>query len=125
MILRSSLGRARGLGAARAGVSHYWLQHLAGCALVPLVLWFTYSIVHLAGADYATFKHWLARPFNATLMLLVALTTVSHAVLGIQVVIEDYVHGPFKWMGLIGNRLIGAFLAVFMTVSILKVAFGG
>jgi succinate dehydrogenase / fumarate reductase, membrane anchor subunit len=125
MILRSSLGRARGLGSAKSGVNHYWLQHLAAVGLVPLMLWFAFSIAHLAGADYATVKAWLGHPLNASLMLLAVISAVGHAVLGVQVVIEDYVHGPFKWFGLIGNRLAGAFLAAFMAVSILKVAFGG
>ncbi|MGE5546939.1 MAG: succinate dehydrogenase, hydrophobic membrane anchor protein [Solirubrobacterales bacterium] len=125
MTLRSPIGRARGLGSAKSGAGHYWLQRLTAIGLVPLALWFVISVIGLAGADYAVFKGWLGRPFNATMMLLVMLTAIYHAVLGVQVVVEDYVHTESsKWALLIGTRLLGAFLAVFMTVSILKVAVG-
>lgn len=126
MPLRSALGRARGLGSAKSGVGHFWLQRITAIGLVPLLLWFAFSLVALAGADYATFKAWLSQPVNATLMLLATLTAVWHGVLGVQVIIEDYVHGHTSmWIGLIGTRLLGAFLAMFMAVSILKVALGG
>ena len=126
MYLRSPLGRARGLGSAKTGTGHVWLQRLTAIALVPLCLWFAVAVIGMSGADYAAAKAWLARPFNATLMLLAVLTGIWHAVLGLQVVIEDYVHGTAgKWIGLIGTRLLGAFLAVFVVVSLLKVAVGG
>lgn len=125
MSLRSPLGRARGLGSAKSGSGHYWVQRLTAIGLVPLALWFVISVIGLAGADYAAFQSWLGNPFNATMMLLVVLAGVWHAVLGIQVVVEDYVHTEAsKWALLIGSRLAGAFLAVFMAVSILKVAAG-
>lgn len=125
MTLRSPIGRARGLGSAKSGAGHFWAQRITAIGLLPLTLWFVMSIIGLAGADYAVFKGWLSNPFNATMMLLVVLTAVWHAVLGVQTVVEDYVHTESsKWALLIGSRLLGAFLAVFMTVSILKVAVG-
>lgn len=125
MTLRSPIGRARGLGSAKSGAGHFWQQRLTAIGLVPLLLWFVISVIGLAGADYATVKGWLGNPFNATLMLLVVLTAVWHAVLGVQVVVEDYVHTESsKWALLIGVRLLGAFVAVFATVSVLKVAVG-
>lgn len=125
MSMRSPLGRVRGLGSAKSGSGHYWAQRLTAVGLVPLVLWFVISIIGLAGADFAVFQAWLGNPFNATLMLLLVLAGVWHGVLGVQTVVEDYVHTESsKWALLIGARLVGAFLAVFMAVSILKVAAG-
>ena len=126
MHLRSPLGRVRGLGSAKAGTGHFWVQRLTAIALVPLCLWFAVAVIGMSGADYAAAKAWLGHPVNATLMLAAVLTGMWHAVLGVQVVIEDYVHAPAaKWTALIGTRLLGGFLAVYMTVSVLKVAVGG
>lgn len=93
MELRTSLGRARGLGSAREGVGHWWAQRLSAIALVPLSIWFVFSCIALIGADYATFQQWLAQFGNALLMILTVLVLFYHAHLGMQVVIEDYVHG--------------------------------
>ena len=126
MTLRSPIGRACGLGSAKEGVSHAWSTILTAVALVPLSLWFVISVIGLAGADYATFQAWMARPVNASLMVLTVLMVLYHAQLGVQMVVEDYVHGAAAKYGLlIGSKLIAAFLAVYMTVSILKVAVGG
>ncbi|MDA8231814.1 MAG: succinate dehydrogenase, hydrophobic membrane anchor protein [Magnetospirillum sp.] len=126
MELRTPLGRARGLGSAKTGVGHFWQQRITAIALVPLALWFAVSVIRLSGVDYAVAKAWMAKPLNATMMLLTVSVALWHGVLGVQVVIEDYVLGSVgKWIGLIGTRLLGAFLAVFMAVSVLKVAFGG
>ncbi len=125
MSLRSPLGRARGLGSAKSGVVSFWQQRVTAVALVPLALWFAISLIALSGADYDVARAWLAKPLNATLMVLTLGTGLWHAVLGLQVVIEDYVGCAGKWISLIGIRLLGAFLAVFTTVSILKVAVGG
>lgn len=126
MTLRSPIGRARGLGSAKEGVGHAWATIVTAIGLVPLSLWFVISVIGLAGADYATFQAWMARPFNASLMVLTVLMVVYHAQLGVQMVVEDYVHGAAAKFGLlIGSKLIAAFLAVSMTVSILKVAVGG
>lgn len=125
MKLRSAIGRARGLGSAKEGVGHWWAQRLTAIGLVPLSLWFVMSIAGLAGADYATFRGWMSSPGNASLMLLTALVVIHHAQLGLQVVIEDYVHGhAAKWGSLIAVKLGAAFLAIFMAVSVLKVALG-
>lgn len=126
MSMRTPLGRARGLGSARTGTDHAWAQRVTALGLIPLLLWFVISVVSLAGADHATFQGWLSRPFNAAMMLLTVLSAVYHSVLGLQMVVEDYVHAEAaKWAFIIGSRLVGAFLAVYMIVSTLKVAFGG
>jgi succinate dehydrogenase / fumarate reductase membrane anchor subunit len=126
MTLRTPLGRARGLGSAKEGVGHSWQTMVTAIGLIPLSLWFVISVIGLAGIDYAGFQAWMAKPLNASLMVLTVLMVIYHAQLGIQMVIEDYVHaaGP-KLVSLVGTKLIAAFLAVTMTVSILKVAVGG
>lgn len=126
MTLRTPLGRARGLGSAKEGVGAAWATIVTAVGLVPLSLWFVISVIGLAGADYTTFQAWMAKPLNASLMVLTVLMVIYHASLGIQMVVEDYVHGAApKFAALIGSKLIAAFLAVYMTVSILKVAVGG
>ncbi|TAN64301.1 MAG: succinate dehydrogenase, hydrophobic membrane anchor protein [Magnetospirillum sp.] len=125
MSLKSAVGRARGLGSAKEGAGHFWAQRVSAIALVPLSLWFAVSVIGLSHADYATFKGWMGKPGNASLLLLTVLTVMYHAQLGLQVVIEDYVSCEAKKLAmLIGMKLATAFLAVFMTVSILKVAVG-
>jgi len=90
--MQSGLGRARGLGAAKEGVQHWWVQRLTAAALVPLTLWFVASVILLTGADHATVSAWIARPFNTVLLLCLLGATFWHASLGLQVVIEDYIH---------------------------------
>lgn len=125
MTLRNPIGRARGVGSAKEGVGHHWSTVVTAVALVPLSLWFVISLIGLHGADYATFKAWLSGPFNASMFVLTILVVVFHAQLGVQMVVEDYVHGKgIKFATLVGIKLAAAFLAVFMTVSVLKVAVG-
>jgi succinate dehydrogenase / fumarate reductase membrane anchor subunit len=90
-MLRSPLGRARGLGSARAGSKHWWAQRLTAVALVPLTLWFIWSIMHLTGASQADVADWLASPVRLALLLALIAATFHHLQLGMQVVIEDYV----------------------------------
>ena len=68
--MRSGLGRVRGLGSARDGVSHWWMQRLAAVALVPLSLWFVFSVAALRGASQADVQAWIAAPFVTVLLLL-------------------------------------------------------
>jgi succinate dehydrogenase / fumarate reductase membrane anchor subunit len=91
-MLRSPLGRARGLGSARAGSKHWWAQRLTAVALVPLTLWFIWSILHLTGASQLDIAAWLSSPVRLALMLALIAATFHHLQLGLQVVIEDYVH---------------------------------
>ncbi|HSU06039.1 MAG TPA: succinate dehydrogenase, hydrophobic membrane anchor protein [Acetobacteraceae bacterium] len=91
-VLRSELGRVRGLGAARSGSGHWWLQRLTSIALVPLTLWFIASAMRLEGATRSDMITWLHGPVPLTLMLCLAVTTFWHMELGLRVVVEDYVH---------------------------------
>ena len=90
--LRSDLGRVRGLGSAKEGVQHWWLQRVTAIALIPLSLWFIASIVFLIDVDHAAAIGWLGSPVTLGLMSLFLIALVYHAVLGLQVVIEDYIH---------------------------------
>jgi succinate dehydrogenase / fumarate reductase membrane anchor subunit len=89
--LRSPLGRARGLGAAKEGLHHWWLQRLTSLALVPLTVWFVAAVVGLAGSGYDEFAAWLSDPCTTAVMIGFLAVTFHHAQSGMQVVIEDYV----------------------------------
>jgi succinate dehydrogenase / fumarate reductase membrane anchor subunit len=89
---RNPLQRARGLGSGKTGTGHFWWQRVTAVFLVPLVAWLLGTLVSLAGADLATVHAALARPWTAIPLALFALLLFWHAKLGIQVVIEDYVH---------------------------------
>jgi succinate dehydrogenase / fumarate reductase membrane anchor subunit len=119
------LARARGLGAAHGGVGHWKLQRLTAISNAVLVLWFVFSAMALAGASYGEVRAWLASPVTATLMILLVLSVFQHAPLGLQVIIEDYVHHPgTRIAALVLVRLVVAGLAVACIVAILTVAFG-
>ena len=121
--IKSPLARARGLGSAGHGSDHWMKQRITAIANIPLVLWLVYSIVSLKGASHAEFTSWLAEPVNAILMILLIISVVYHAVLGSQVVVEDYIHSEwFKTLKLIGNKLFFFALAVACIFSILKIA---
>ena len=89
--LRSPLGRARGYGSAKEGVQHFWVQRVSAVALVPLSLWFVFSVAQLPVESYGAVKHWLSSPSVAVMMALFVATVFYHSMLGIQVVVEDYI----------------------------------
>jgi len=95
MSLRNPLARARGLGSAKEGVHHWWMQRVSAIALAFLVPWFIVFLLRLPLADHAAVFEAVASPLNATLLLLLVGANFYHAWLGLQVVIEDYVHIPF------------------------------
>src|SRR5258708_16636215 len=99
--LRTPLARARGLGSAKAGVAHWWAQRLTAIALIPLVVWFAISLVMLSGADYAMARAWIGSPRVMVLLILTIGIGLHHGQLGLQVVIEDYVHGDGRNLALI------------------------
>lgn len=126
MEFRSPLARVRGLGSAKEGVEHWWAQRLTALALVPLVLWFVISIVGLIGADRAAMVAWVGHPINAVLLVLLLIATFYHAQLGLQVVIEDYVHSHGKKLfALIFVKFLAVLLGSLTVFSVLKLALGG
>jgi succinate dehydrogenase membrane anchor subunit len=125
MSARSPIARVRGLGAAREGLGHWSRQRLTAIANVLLVVWFLFSAMALAGAGYAEVRAWLASPLSASLMILLIISTFYHARLGLQVVVEDYVHGEAaKLAALIAIPLVIFALAVTCIVAVLKVSLG-
>jgi succinate dehydrogenase / fumarate reductase membrane anchor subunit len=126
MSLRSPLGHARGLGSAKSGTSHWWAQRLTAIALVPLVIWFVVSMIAVTGADHAAAVAFISSPINAVLLLLLIFATFRHGALGLQVVIEDYVHT--KWLELaliIGVKFAAIFLGVASAYAVIAIALGG
>ncbi len=126
MSYRTPLGNARGLGSAKSGAHHWWMQRLTAIALVPLTLWFIASLIQLTGADHQTATTWLASPTQSVLMLLLIAATFHHMQLGLQVVVEDYVHSESsKIVVLILTKLASVLLAAAAAFAVLKIAFGG
>lgn len=125
MSMRSALGRVRGLGSAKSGTAHWWSQRLSAIALVPLTLWFIGSLVVLAGADHGEISAWVSSPIVASLLVLLVATTFYHSYLGLQVVIEDYVHSePLKLATLIVVQGASFVLALIGIVSVFMLLFG-
>jgi succinate dehydrogenase membrane anchor subunit len=121
-MLRSPLGRARGLGSARAGSHHWWAQRLTALALVPLTLWFIFSVIHLAGASHQIVIDWLSRPLTLGLMLALIIATFHHLQLGVQVVIEDYVNDErIKIGAVLAVKALCVLLALICIISVLKI----
>jgi|TARA_B110000263_G_scaffold226659_1_gene218441 succinate dehydrogenase / fumarate reductase membrane anchor subunit len=124
--LRTPLARARGLGSAKGGTHHFWLQRLTAIALVPLTVWFALSVASLATVDLPAVVTWMKSPLSALLMLSFLLAGFWHMKLGLQVVIEDYVHSEWRKVTcLILNNLISMFLALAATLAVLKMLLGG
>lgn len=91
--MRDPLATARGLGSAKDGVNHWWMQRVTAIALLLLSPWFIYFAVSLIGADHFTVRAMIAKPLNATLLVSFVIAMCWHARLGMQVVVEDYIHG--------------------------------
>jgi succinate dehydrogenase / fumarate reductase membrane anchor subunit len=123
--MRSPLGRAIGLGSAKEGVEHWWAERITAVALVPLTLWFVASIIAHTGSDYATFIGWLRTPLATIMMVLLLIALFYHTALGLQVIIEDYVHSAAKIPALVIMRLGCFALAIAGILATLRIAFGG
>jgi succinate dehydrogenase / fumarate reductase membrane anchor subunit len=121
---RSSLARAMGLGSAKEGVGHWWSQRVTAVALIPLTLWFVASIIAHTGSEYATFIAWLRTPLVSILMILLLIAIFYHTALGLQVVIEDYVHSWAKFAALVAVRLGCFALAAAGIITTLRIALG-
>ncbi len=123
MSLRSDLGRVKGLGSAKEGVGHWRLQRLTAMALVPLSLWFVMSLLCVFNDSHADVVAWVSAPHVTVLLIALSVALFWHLQLGLQVVIEDYVHAPWKQIALQFGIRVGAGLgALIAIVSILKIS---
>ncbi|RDS80552.1 succinate dehydrogenase, hydrophobic membrane anchor protein [Dyella monticola] len=123
--LRHPLKRARGLGAAQYGVGHWWTQRTTAVALVLLGIWFVVLVLGLLHGDYATARAAVARPWNAVLLVALLISMFWHAVLGLQVVIEDYVHTRWKELTLlVVIKFIAVLCVLAGTLAVLRIALG-
>ena len=123
--LRHPLKQARGLGSAQFGVAHWWTQRTTAVALVLLGLWFVILVLGLLHGDYATARAAVAKPWNAVLLIAFLVSMFWHAVLGLQVVVEDYVHTRWKEITLLVFIKFVAVLCVLGgTLAVLRIALG-
>ena len=126
MSLRSPLGAVLGSGSAKDGTEHWWLQRVTAIALLLLGGWFAFSLTQMDSFAHENVISWMARPFNSVMMMLLGVTLTWHSALGIQVVIEDYVHGPMiKIASLLIAKFAHVFLAIAAVFAVLKIALGG
>ena len=123
---RTPLGRARGLGSAKHGVTHWISERVSSIALVPLTLWMAFGVLRLAAGDYDFAVAWVSQPLNAVLMVLTLAIGFWHMHAGLRVVIEDYIHETLSKTALLLINLFVCGLAGALAVfAILKVALGG
>jgi len=122
--MKTDLGRVRGLGSAKSGTHHWWVQRLSAIAMAILMTWFVVSLIGLVGADWEAAYAWIKNPVVSILLLLLIGTAFYHMRLGLQVVIEDYLHGALRIAGLVALNFGSAVLAAACLFSVLKIAFG-
>lgn len=125
MSLQTPLARARGLGTAKKGVQHWWWQRLTAVVLVPLCLWFIGTIVTMQASDYSTVINWIQSPLVSGLLVFLIAALFYHTQLGLQVVIEDYVHSEWvKITALVVAQFLMVLLALTAVIAVLKIALG-
>jgi succinate dehydrogenase / fumarate reductase membrane anchor subunit len=118
--------KARGLGSVKTGVHHWWVQRVTSIALVPLTSWVVFSVASLVGQDYAHVSAWFAKPFTTVMLTLFVAVATYHASLGLQVIIEDYIHHQAaKIAALVAVKLALVLLGTFCVVVLLRLFFAG
>lgn len=122
---RTALSRVRGLGSAKDGTGHWWAQRLTSLALVPLSLWFVVSVISLVGAGHAAAAAWMGANLTTLLLLLLIAVTFRHVQLGLQVIIEDYVHHErIKLASIISVNFASVALGLAAVLAVLRVWIG-
>lgn len=123
--MRSPLARAIGLGSAKSGVGHWWAERVSAVALVPLTVWLAAALMTHTGSDYAAFIAWLRAPLTTMAMIALLAAVFHHTALGLQVVIEDYVHSAAKFAAVIAVRFACFALAGAGILAVLRIALRG
>ena len=124
MSFQSPLGKALGHGPDNSGPDHWLAQRSTAIGLVPLGLWFAFSMVSLQHGSYELVVAWVAEPLNAILLILLVIAVVYHSMLGLQVVIEDYAHGGLGYLTSIAFQFIHVMLAVAGIYSVVVTSLG-
>ena len=124
MSLRSPMGRVLGLGAAKEGPGHWWSQRITAVALVALTVWFTASLLRFDTFSFEVVIGWVGDPINAVLLILLLGTMIYHSMLGLQVIIEDYVDGGLRVVTLVLVRFLHYIIAALGVFAVLRIAFG-
>lgn len=120
--LQSPLARVRGMGSAKGGTHHWWMQRVTSVALLPLTLWFILSVAGHTGADHAEIVAWIGHPFNAVLLLSFVLISFHHIAGGMQVVIEDYVRGEMRMFLILAVKAGCWILGLMSALAVLRIA---
>lgn len=124
--LRTPLGTVLGAGSAKEGTDHFWAQRVTAAGLVILGIWFLIALPSVVEGGRDALLAWVAAPLNSILLVLLSAALAWHSSLGVQVVIEDYVHGPFvKVVSLIFSQFVHLLAVVAAVFAVLKIAFGG
>jgi succinate dehydrogenase / fumarate reductase membrane anchor subunit len=121
--LQTPLGRVRGAGSAKGGTHHWWMQRVTSLSLLPLMIWFAFSIAAKAGAPWEVMAEWIGRPVNAVLLIVLIAVGFYHTASGLQVVVEDYVRPERAVM--LSNLAIKAvcvLLGLLAALSVLRLA---
>jgi len=123
---RSDINKAQGLGSAKTGIAHWWMQRVTAVALVPLTLWFTAALIAAVRRGYDALVAWLESPVSTTLMVLLIIALFYHMALGLQVVIEDYVHSTRRRLSAVLAVKLGcSALAVTGILAVVRLSLGG
>ena len=123
--LASNLSKVRGLGSTNDGVHAWWMQRLSGIALVPLIVWFIFSILELPSSNYSGFIFWVSSGVNPVLLCLLIIFMFHHGLLGIQVIFEDYIKSDKLRLGLlVFSKLIVIMFGAYSFFAIINLTFG-
>ncbi|MFC7395599.1 succinate dehydrogenase, hydrophobic membrane anchor protein [Chelatococcus sp. GCM10030263] len=122
--IRTPISRVRGLGSAKSGTEHFWRQRLTAIANIPLVLSFVIIVALMPGSDFGSARALIGQPLVAILLLLLVISVTIHMRIGMQVIIEDYVHGGAKVVAVLANTFFAIIVAASAIFAVLKIAFG-
>lgn len=123
--LQTTVSKNRGLGSKNPGTSHWWLQKVTSVALLPLTIWFVViSVASFVGKDYQHIYAWMQNPVNGTLMIILFAIMFYHLALGIQVIIEDYVHGFMHNVAMWVVNALSVVIGITVVGAVIKIMMG-